>query len=192
MPDIKIFGNHCQLEQGENLLDGLLRQGIRVPHSCRSGICHSCLLKLEQGTPPEGSQRTLTPEQVKNNYILACQSKVSDNLYIGMVSRDEMPATITDIESITPTCIAITLSPRFPLVNHHGNVRPTAWLDADHSLNGRFPIESISPEGREIRIVLERKAGDPFSAWIHEQASPGSQVMLRITWDSENPGTLST
>ncbi len=192
MPDIKILDTRCQLDYGENLLDGLLRQGVKVPHSCRAGICHSCLLKLEDGSPPEGSQRTLTSQQINNGYILACQSTVHEDLNITMINRDEMPATITAIEPLTPTCIAVTLSPRFPLITDKLSHTPSARLDADHNINGQCPIDSITQEGHEIRIVLERKAGDPFSAWIHEQATPGSQVMLKIIWnqDDANPAII--
>ena len=180
MPEIKIFDSLCQLEQGENLLDGLLRQGIRIPYSCRAGICHSCLLKLENGCPPKGSQDLLSNKQVQNHYILACQSTVSGNLHVELIQRDEMPATIVSIEKISPTCIALILSPRFPIQKAVNGFPPTIALDVSHDIGEQCQIERINGDGREVMVLVERKAGDSFSSWVHEQATKGDQVMLRL------------
>ncbi|WP_263078697.1 2Fe-2S iron-sulfur cluster-binding protein [Endozoicomonas sp. Mp262] len=186
MPYINIFGHSCQLDKDENLLDGLLRQGIRIPYSCRAGVCHSCLLKLKSGLPPEGSQRSLTPLQIKKGYILACQSTVSENLDIEYIQRDEMPATIIAKEMLTPTRILLTLTTRFPVATDTLSSSLLLSLCFADNLTGHFPVESVSGESNEIKIALERKAGDPLSAWIYEHATPGVQLMIKIIENSND------
>ncbi|MBF2948861.1 2Fe-2S iron-sulfur cluster binding domain-containing protein, partial [Pseudomonas aeruginosa] len=44
MPDIRVGERRLAVAAGSNLLDALLAGGIAVPHSCRAGSCHACLV----------------------------------------------------------------------------------------------------------------------------------------------------
>ncbi|MCR3793284.1 2Fe-2S iron-sulfur cluster-binding protein, partial [Pseudomonas aeruginosa] len=51
MPDIRVGERRLAVAAGSNLLDALLAGGIAVPHSCRAGSCHACLVHCLQGEP---------------------------------------------------------------------------------------------------------------------------------------------
>lgn len=74
MSDIPVLidGASCTLQAGETLLDAALRQGLRIPFSCRGGSCGSCLLRSVEGEPPAAAQRGLSPELQARGYLLAC------------------------------------------------------------------------------------------------------------------------
>ncbi|MFP2932974.1 2Fe-2S iron-sulfur cluster-binding protein [Pyxidicoccus sp. 3LG] len=53
MARVKHESSWYPLEPGESVLDGLLRQGVSVPNSCRAGACQSCLMKAVGGVIPD-------------------------------------------------------------------------------------------------------------------------------------------
>ena len=59
MSKITLEGRAHEIDGGETVLEGLLRDGVSVPHSCRNGICQSCLMRAVEGTPPEAAQKGL-------------------------------------------------------------------------------------------------------------------------------------
>ena len=64
---IKFKDNSFQAVPDESVLECLLRNGEFVPNGCRSGICHSCLMRATQGNPSAESQKGLKPTQIEKN-----------------------------------------------------------------------------------------------------------------------------
>lgn len=65
--------NFYTLNKGENVLECLLRGGQRIPHSCKEGVCQSCIMKLVDGEVPEKAQNGLKTTLKQQKYFLACQ-----------------------------------------------------------------------------------------------------------------------
>lgn len=61
------------MNKGENVLECLLRGGQRIPHSCKEGVCQSCIMKLADGEVPEKAQNGLKTTLKQQKYFLACQ-----------------------------------------------------------------------------------------------------------------------
>lgn len=66
----------------ETVLDCLSRNGVSVPHSCRSGVCQSCLMQVTAGEVPEVAQKGLKTTYKKQNLFLACQCKPESDLSV--------------------------------------------------------------------------------------------------------------
>lgn len=65
------------------LIDALLAKGIDAPYSCREGECGSCACTLRSGTVDPGNVTALSPEDIEDGHILACQARpTSDHLEI--------------------------------------------------------------------------------------------------------------
>ena len=52
-----------EIEPGEDVLSALLRAEIDPPHSCRSGVCKSCMHRAVDGKPPAAAQQGLSDAQ---------------------------------------------------------------------------------------------------------------------------------
>jgi len=65
----------------QTLLDALHGAGVKVPYSCKSGICGACKCKVN-GDVVSTSQETLTAEQIALGYVLACSSKANSDLVV--------------------------------------------------------------------------------------------------------------
>ncbi len=175
MPLINFSGKPYQINDNENLLDGLLRQGIRIPFSCRAGVCHSCLLRADRGTPPKNSQFNLNAQQVREGYFLACQSLVTDNLDVSVPARDAIPVMISALERVSLTTTLITLSTRF---SFNGQENEQVHLISPGGYESLEKIRKISSDKNIIELTVERKAGDAFSRWAIEEAVTGDSLLL--------------
>jgi ferredoxin-NADP reductase len=59
---------------GDTVLEAARRAGLRPPSSCESGNCASCMAHLDQGTVTMRTNNALSPDEVKNGWVLTCQS----------------------------------------------------------------------------------------------------------------------
>jgi len=59
---------------GENLLDRAQAMGLDVPFSCKDGVCATCKARMLEGRVDMDVNHALTPQEVEQGYILACQS----------------------------------------------------------------------------------------------------------------------
>lgn len=63
-----------QIPAGTTVLDAALDEGLDAPYSCRGAVCSSCMAKLEEGEVEMKMNYVLTDEEVKEGYIVTCQS----------------------------------------------------------------------------------------------------------------------
>ncbi len=58
----------------ENILDAALHHGADLPYSCKGGVCCTCRAKLIEGEVEMEINYALEPWEVKQGFILTCQS----------------------------------------------------------------------------------------------------------------------
>jgi len=159
VPMIQFQGSAYLLDDGENLLDGLLRQNARVPHSCRAGVCHSCLLRTTTGTT-----------------LLACQTTVTTPLCLTLPCRNEAPGIITAITPHTTTEVTVEIATRLPLAITVGE---TVTLVSGNGLEGSFALITCDESRQTFTCNVTRIAGgSAFSAWVHADAAVGDRLMV--------------
>lgn len=73
MAYLKYQDQDIHTREGENVLDALLRRGINIPFSCRSGSCHVCMQRSIGSAVPARAQRGIKPELREQGYFLPCQ-----------------------------------------------------------------------------------------------------------------------
>ena len=72
MPTIQFEGESYQGEPGESVLDCLTRHGVSVNHSCRAGICQSCMMVAVEGEPTLASQVGIRETLKAQDHFLIC------------------------------------------------------------------------------------------------------------------------
>lgn len=77
----------------DSVLNDALEAGIPFPHSCTVGTCGSCKVKLLSGKVRElsDSASILTAEELRERYVLACQSVARSSLELDVAGLTDMP-----------------------------------------------------------------------------------------------------
>lgn len=68
--------SHYEIKQGEEktLLDAALGAKIKMPYSCKAGVCATCRCHLVEGEVEMINNYSLEPWELEKGYILSCQS----------------------------------------------------------------------------------------------------------------------
>ncbi|UMY16760.1 flavin reductase family protein [Methylobacterium organophilum] len=65
-------GREAMVRSGESLLDAALRVGVRIPNSCRQGICGTCRVRKVSGEVSMTHAGGISDEEIADGDILAC------------------------------------------------------------------------------------------------------------------------
>ncbi|MFK8012807.1 MAG: 2Fe-2S iron-sulfur cluster-binding protein [Marinicellaceae bacterium] len=76
--NVKIDGvtSHFEIKQGQEktLLDAALESDIKIPYSCKAGVCATCRCQLVKGEVEMLNNYSLEDWELEKGYILTCQS----------------------------------------------------------------------------------------------------------------------
>lgn len=175
---ISCGGTPYTAREGETVLDCLSRNGVAVPHSCRSGVCQSCLMQAVDGPVPEAAQKGLKPTYKKQNLFLACQCTPTADMSVGLPDSAglDVPAVIVGKDLLNHNVMRLELRPEgaFPcepgqyltLINKAGVARSYSIAN-DPARDGRIELH--------IRLLKDGL----MSGFLKDQAASGDVVTLR-------------
>ena len=104
MPAIHWEGETFQLQDGETVLDGLLRHGVGVSYACKAGSCGSCMLQAKEGAVPQRAQAGLKDSWKAQGYFLACVCQPESDLNVAPVGAEaRVGATIVALADLSPS-----------------------------------------------------------------------------------------
>ncbi len=69
--------HNVTLESNETILEAALRIGLDAPYACQGGSCCTCRALLEDGKIEMAVNYALSASEVKQGYILTCQSRAT-------------------------------------------------------------------------------------------------------------------
>ena len=83
-------GHSTEVNEGESLLDALLRSGVDHPYGCQNGMCGACKARLRSGRveTSDSSDFVLLDDEKEAGYILLCSSRPLSDVVIEK-SEDE-------------------------------------------------------------------------------------------------------
>ena len=63
-----------ELEEGQSILDAAIEADIDPPYACQAAACCTCRAKVLEGSVKMDDSDMLTDWEIKEGYILTCQS----------------------------------------------------------------------------------------------------------------------
>lgn len=176
MARVKHEGQWYGLDEGESVLDGLLRRGVEVPHSCRAGACQSCLMRAERGEVPARAQVGLKETLKARGYFLACACHPEGELEVAGAGADlRVPARITSLERLSDSVLCVRLRPEGGFEYRAGQYVSVLRTDG---LARSYSLASL-PHEDTLELHVRRIPGGRMSGWLFEEARPGDVLELQ-------------
>lgn len=179
----------------ETLLQSALNQGIAFPHNCRAGGCGACKCRLVEGKVKELTDKSylLSAEELRDNYILACQSIPKSDVLLAVDLNSGCPqhplvecqATIQSLDQLTHDILHIKLGIERPLAYTCGQyaevVLPAQADGIAGSTRSYSFAASPGPDGEtnHLEFFIRKVPGGAFTEWLFAHAKPGMALELR-------------
>jgi NAD(P)H-flavin reductase/ferredoxin len=166
------------LPRDEILLAGALARGIDYPHNCRVGTCGQCKTRLISGQIKPMMDFALSPltaAELRDGYVLACQSKVRSDLVIHLPEdrRQHRHARIASVQRLPGDVMALQLALERPLAFRAGQYAELS-LDGP-TLTRAYSFAHAPREGGDdsVGFLIRRMPGGAFSDRLWAEAAPG-------------------
>jgi len=176
MPTLRYAGRDLAVQQGESVLDCLLRHDIAISHSCKAGACQSCLVKGSEGPVSEVSQRGLKDTLRAQGYFLACSHRPNADITVSPVGTEaRTQAQITGRSLLNESVLRVRLRPEAPFSYFAGQF---VSLFREDGLARSYSLASL-PNDQEIELHVRRVMGGAMSEWLHQHAITSTSVWLQ-------------
>ena len=169
---------------GDNILEIARNNEISISHSCLSGRCSECKVKVISGDfEMPSTQEGLSDEEIREGYCLSCITRPLSDIELEDVSFIEgvlpmiktIPAKISNLEFISGEVVRLTL--RIP---PNKSFEFLAGQYVDLSIKGIKRSYSIvsTPSDSKIEFLIKNYSGGQFSNYLFNEAKVND--LLRI------------
>ena len=160
------------VDSGSNLLDVLRANQLPISYSCMSGRCGTCRCRVVSGQVRNSGPEAGRSHSVKDDYVLACQSVLTDNCSIELPEVGEVvvhtarivKGTVTAIEAATHDIRRIRVKLAKPIEFSAGqyatvqftpeHIRPYSMAGLDDDTEWEFQIRRV-PDGRVTAYIFD-------------------------------------
>jgi len=189
---VRITPANLELRTGpkETLLQAALNQGIAFPHDCRAGGCGTCKCRLVKGKVKELTDKSylLSAEELRDNYVLACQSIPQSDVEVEVELRDAStlaPAQrstgrITRMVPLTHDIVHLTLELEHGLAFTPGQYCELAAREGSAAgVTRRYSFANApdaSGTSRRVEFFIRKVPDGRFTEWLFKDAKPGDAL----------------
>ncbi len=166
MPTVTFEGRGCDTAPDETVLTALLRQGETVPHSCRSGVCRSCLLRATSGAPPTSSQKSLRDTLRAQGYFLSCIAHPESDLTVTLPAADAIGHTTARLltrEPLAPCIFRLTFQTEEPFTFFAGQF---VTLRRPDGLRRSYSIAAPPTDDGLLELHIRHLPEGEMSGWL--------------------------
>ena len=179
------------IRKDKNIVQSSIEEGIKLPYSCRSGVCGTCKVKLTKGkiSKENSINYVLTEKDRKNNIFLACQSKaITDNIEIDLLSPLPIQSSLYKSMSPKKLIAEVVISRQISsLVKEVGmSISKNSNFLYEAGMNMEFVIPDISPNREYSIIDAPNKSGAPpngilrFLVACHKNSKASNYIKEQI------------
>lgn len=177
MLTIEFENNKYLIQENESVLNTLLRNNVLIPYSCQSGICQSCLMKVQEGALPSDSQKGLSEEYCEEKNFLACICKPTENLKIERASNSAqiLNASVKAIELKSDEILILKLK-----CDEDFNYKPGQFINIinENNLSRSYSLASHPNTTSLLEFHIRRCSMGKMSNWIFESLKLNDKIKI--------------
>ncbi|HEY5602641.1 MAG TPA: FAD-binding oxidoreductase [Gammaproteobacteria bacterium] len=166
-----------QTELNESVLDCLLRHGIVPPHSCRSGLCQTCMMRAVKGKPTEVSQQGLKEALVSQNFFLPCACVPQEDMEIVLPDTRLFRKETYVIGKTLLSANVLRLRLAIP-DNYQYLAGQYTTLFKNQSLGRCYSLASVPGVDDFLEFHIKLLPGGQISQWLHHEVATGSSITI--------------
>ncbi len=170
-------GNHYEIEPLETVLDCLIRHGVQAPYACRSGLCHTCIMRIVTGEPTPESQKGLKAGQIDKNFFLPCSCVPSGDLEV-VYDKDalfKVDTRVVSVEALTSEVTRLRL--KVPAGYRYRAGQYLTLFNAE-GVGRSYSLASLPGVDDYLELHVRRIAHGKVSSWVADQLHNDDQVVI--------------
>ena len=177
------------MKAGENLLAAGLAAGLDWPHDCRVGSCGTCRCTLKKGRikPLNDFSYVLTPDQLEQGMILACQTSLKSDVEVEVelgggdrVAVETREGTLKSVRKLTHDIVEMTVSCDAPLPGGilAGQYAEISYPGLSSPRSYSFAKAPENENAGEATFYVRRVPGGEFTEWLFGENREGTRVTV--------------
>jgi len=174
---IQIGEKEVSCQTDETVLDALLREQVEISHSCKQGVCQSCLSRSLDVAPPVAAQHGLKDVLQQQNYFLACLCYPEQDMQISLSDHVAFTThgTVIEKRNLNDEVILLIVKTDKPLDYYAGQF---VNLQRDDGLSRSYSIANSRAQSEHLSFHIRRLAGGKFSEWAHKELKLGDRLAV--------------
>lgn len=151
--------------ESESVLDCLIRNGQKIPHSCHSGICQSCVMKTNTQVDAV-AQKGLNSSKKESGLFFTCQQKLNKDFEIFQADESAVAieAEIISQERITDSVAIISIQMPSDFTYRSGQFINVIRED---NLCRSYSLASLSND-RTLKLHVRKVPDGVMSNWLYD------------------------
>ena len=177
MPKITFEDHEYLTEDNESVLDCLIRHDVSVHFSCKAGVCQSCMMTMQEGTPTEASQKGLKDAQKLQNYFLMCSLIPETDITIARPGEEFMnvDTRVLALDRLNDNVLRVRLA------------RPEGYdyfpgqflnLENPDGVERSYSLASLPDDEDFLELHISHVEGGKVSGWVHNVLKVGDSVSI--------------
>ncbi len=178
MPTLTFNGQVFPLDTNKSLLDNLLAAGVKIPYSCKTGICQSCILQKVSGAIDQEAQQGLRETLALQEYYKMCTSFCDSDVALTTGRRADYlgRGVITAKRMLNDKVCILELEPANPIYYHAGQFLNFRRDDGE---TRSYSIASLPVRGGALEFHIERMKNGVLSNWLIDEARIGDSIDIQ-------------
>jgi len=173
-------GQRFALAAGESVLDCLLRNGQPIQHSCKAGLCQSCLVQAVDAEVPPKAQAGLKGTLQASKHAMACQWCADADITVKLpgAAAAAVDSLVCELTLLNAAVMKLVLKPADAASldckpGQYMNLTNPAGIVRSYSV-----ANDVQRDGTLEFHVARTKQG-MFTRWLFESAAVGDAIPLR-------------
>jgi NAD(P)H-flavin reductase/ferredoxin len=175
MSTVTIAEKNYDCQDGETVLDALLRENVDISYICKVGSCQTCLIRSTDGTPPAASQTGLKDTQKAQNYFLACRCYPIEDMTLKLSDQSAFytEGMIVTHNMLNRNTLLLRVLFNDAFEFHAGQF---VNLQREDGLTRSYSIANIPQASNILEFHIRRLTGGVFSEWLHDKVKVGDTI----------------
>ena len=180
--------NCIEVPPQTTLLQAALNAGVDFPHHCTVGTCGTCRCRLTNGRvrPVLDFSYTLSAEELRQGYILACQAMLKTDVTVEVESTavpshplENYSGSIVATSAPTTSILEVTVRLDRPIIYTAGQFADITIAGIQRPRSYSFAKPCPADGTNEIHFHIRHVQGGAFTEWLFESDRIGENIAVR-------------